>query len=196
MILVELEEKHKFHKKDLPSIDAINRFLKQEGLVKERIPSGQIPIEKCNAVKRFHDLWEMDAQGAVAVCGLGYVSMINIKDFKSKVHCVAFPVHVKGIKSQPKTLSYLWSLRLAFEERGLPRAIQVDKDSVFIDNTSKSPFPSRVHLFLIALGIKLCFIQLPPPQKQAMVERSHQTMNRHAMEKVVSMYRFIYQKAK
>lgn len=182
MILVELEEQYRYSKKDLPSIDAINRFLRQESLVKQRAPSGQLAVEKCKPAKRFHDLWEMDAQGAVAVRDLGYVSMINIKDFKSKVHCVAFPVHVKGIKSQPKTLSYLWSLRLAFEQRGLPKAIQVDKDSVFIDNTSKSPFPSKVHLFLIALGVKLCFINVAPPLKQATVERSHQTMDRHALK--------------
>jgi len=182
-ILIELIEEYGYQKEDLPKEAAINRYLKQEGFVKERIPSGQIPLEKCKTpVKHFHDLWEMDAQGAVAVLGLGYVSYINIKDSKSKVHCMAFPVHVKGRMSQPKTDHYLWSLRLAFEQRGLPKAIQVDKDSVFIDNTSKSPFPSRVHLLLLGLGIRLCFIKVPPPLKQAMVERSHQTMERQTLK--------------
>lgn len=73
-------------------------------------------------------------------------------------------------------------MRLAFEEFGLPKAIQVDKDSVFIDNTSKSPFPSRVQLFLTSLGVELCFIDVPPPTKQAMVERCHQTMFKQVMQ--------------
>ena len=173
-----MELSHGYHPKDLPSSDAINRYLKQKGYIKVKEPKGNIPSGKCsNTAKRFHDLWEMDAQGTINVKGIGYHSMINIKDSKSKVYCMSFPVSTKGKMSQPKTNSYYWALRLAFEEFGMPRAIQVDKDSVFIDNTSKSPFPSRLHLFLIGLGIKLCFIDVPPPRKQAMVERSHQTID-------------------
>lgn len=182
-IRIELEEEYGYSSKDLPSIDAINRYLKQAGFIEQRQPSGVTPTHLCqNKVKHFHDLWEMDAEGTVAVSGLGYVSNINIKDTKSKVHCMAFPVQVKGQMNQPKTRSYLWTLRLAFEQWGLPKAIQVDRDSVFIDNKTKSPFPSQVNLFLIGLGIRLCFIDVPPPQKQAMVERSHQTINRQTLQ--------------
>jgi len=123
----------------------------------------------------------MDAQGATPVQGLGSISMINIKDQKSKIHCIAFPVHVKTKMTQPKTNSYLWAMRLAFEQWGMPQAIQVDRDSVFIDSNSKSPFPSQVHLLLIGLNIELCFIDVPPPLKQSIVERSHQTINRQVM---------------
>jgi len=83
---------------------------------------------------------------------------------------------------QPKTIHYLWALRLAFEQFGLPKAIQVDKDSVFIDNTSRSAFPSLIQLFLLGLGIDLSFITVPPPAKQAMVERSHQTLDKQVLK--------------
>ena len=182
VILVELEEKYGYSDVELPSNDAVNRYLKQEGFIKERVPKGHLLSEECKPPKRFHDLWEMDAQGAVAVDGLGHVSNINIKDTKSKAHCMAFPVHVKGRSSQPKTSHYLWTLRLAFEQWGLPKAIQVDRDSVFIDSASKSPFPSKMHLFLIGLGVKLCFIDVPPPRKQAMVERSHQSIDKQTLQ--------------
>ncbi len=182
-ILIELQLENGFEKNELPSIDAVNRYLKQEGFIKERTPFSKLPVEKCKtSFKYAHDLWEMDAEGPVYVKGLGYISNINVKDSKSKVHCMAFPVHVKGQMSQPKTDSYLWTLRLAFEEWGLPKAIQVDRDSVFIANTSRSPFPSQVFLWLLGLGVKLCFIDVPPPQKQAMVERSHQTINRQTIK--------------
>ena len=179
-ILIELED-YGYSKSDLPGVSAVNRYLKEAGFIKQREPSSRMPSEKCQKAKHPHDLWEMDAQGANKVKGIGAIAMINIKDQKSKIHCMAFPVHVKTKMTQPKTDSYLWAMRLAFEQWGLPKAIQVDKDSVFIDNKSKSPFPSQVHLLLIGLGIKLCFIDVPPPRKQSMVERSHQTIDRQAM---------------
>ena len=179
-ILIELED-YGYSKSELPGVDAVNRYLKESGFIKKRERPNPMPRAECKKAKHPHDLWEMDAQGANKVKGIGAVSMINIKDQKSKIHCMAFPVHVKTKMTQPKTDSYLWAMRLAFEQWGMPKAIQVDKDSVFIDNRSKSPFPSKVHLFLIGLGIKLCFIDVPPPAKQSMVERSHQTMDRQVM---------------
>lgn len=182
-ILVELADSYNYHSKELPSADAVNRFLKEEGFIGKKIPKSKLPKgQQPNKIDNPHDLWELDAQGAEYVKGLGYVSMINIKDSKTKTYIMSFPVQVKGRKSQPKTVHYLWSLRLAFEEFCLPKAIQVDKDSVFIDNTSKSPFPSRFQLFLTSLGIELCFIDAPPPAKQAMVERSHQTMYKQVLQ--------------
>jgi len=182
-ILVELEESGDYPCEDLPSADSIHRYLKQEELIPQKIPrgqllKGQLPKE----IKNPHDLWEMDAQGAEYVKGLGYISMINIKDSQTKTYIMSFPVQVSSSKSQPKTAHYLWALRLAFEEFGLPKAIQADKDSVFIDNASKSPFPSRVQLFLTSLGIEFCLIDVPPPAKQAMVERSHQTMQKQVLQ--------------
>lgn len=180
-ILVELEDEYGYSSSELPGIDAVNRYLKEQGFVKAKEPRSKLPSEEYRSPKKYHELWEMDAQGALMVKGLGYVAMINVKDSVSKIHAVAFPVHVGGNKSQPKTSSYYWALRLAFERWGLPQGIQVDKDSVFIDNTSKSPFPSRLHLFLISLGIDLQFIDAPPPKKQNIVERSHQTAERQTL---------------
>lgn len=177
-ILLELEQEYGYKRTELPSEKSVNNFLREKGLIADRIPRGSIPDGNCpNPIKHFHDLWEMDAQGTIFVKGIGYHSMINIKDSKSRAYCMSFPARSNGKMSQPKTIHYYWALRLAFEEFGLPKAIQVDKDSVFIDNTSKSPFSSSIHLFLIGLGIELCFINVSPPLKQAMVERSHQTMD-------------------
>ena len=175
-ILVELEVEHGYPKSELPDQDSVHRFLKQEGFIKPREPLERLPTPACQKAKQVHELWEMDAKGATQVSGIGYQSLINIKDSVSKKYCMAFPVGVKNQSSQPATLHYKWALRLAFMESGLPQTIQVDKDSVFIENSSKSPFPSRIHLWLLGLGVELCFIDRPPPAKNAMVERSHQTL--------------------
>lgn len=181
-ILVELEHVLNYAPKKLPSVNSVHRYLKDCGFINPKIPKSDVPEIKTPLVKACHDLWEMDAQGAVPVSGIGYVSMINIKDSKSKVYVMSFPVQVKSKMSQPKTIHYLWTLRLAFEQFGLPKAMQVDKDSVFIDNTSRSAFPSLIQLFLLGLGIDLSFITVPPPAKQAMVERSHQTLDKQALK--------------
>ena len=181
-ILVELEEEYSYSKSSLPSVSSVNRLLKKEGFIKPFEPSGIFPVKPCKAPKEVHEMWEMDAQGAIEVQGIGHHAIINMKDGRSKKYCMAFPVAVKNVNSQPATRHYKWGFRLAFTESGLPCRIQVDKDSVFIENSSRSPFPSRIHLWLIALGVELCFIDRPPPAKQAMVERSHQTIEKQVIK--------------
>ena len=65
-------------------------------------------------------------------------------------------------------------LRLAFTDWGRPHRLQVDRESVFHDNTNPSPFPTRLHLWLLALGIQLTFGRPNQATDQAMTERSHQ----------------------
>jgi hypothetical protein len=71
----------------------------------------------------------------------------------------------------------LGNIRLAFCEFGLPHKLQVDHAGVFFENNSKSPFPTRFHLWLIGLGIDLIFSRKARPTDQSIVERSHQTLS-------------------
>jgi hypothetical protein len=76
---------------------------------------------------------------------------------------------------------YQLVLRCAFLEYGLPKQISLDHDSAFFDNTCLSPFPSRIHLWLEALGVDVRFIEKPPPLEHAKIERNHQTMSAQAI---------------
>jgi hypothetical protein len=58
----------------------------------------------------------------------------------------------------------------------------VDHDSVFYDNTSASPFPTRLHVWLIALGVSLTFGQPNQPTDQGMTERSHQLWDSQVLQ--------------
>lgn len=71
-------------------------------------------------------------------------------------------------------------LRRAFLTTGLPRRITFDHGTVFYDNTSPSPFPTRLHLWLVALGIDICFTRKRCPTDYAKIERTHQTMTLQA----------------
>lgn len=181
-ILVELKEFYGYDTLDLPSADAVHRFLKSKKLIAKKIPTSPLPETIELKPKDFHDLWEMDAQGAEKTGGVDFISMINIKDNRSKVYVSSFPVQVKSSKTKPKRNHYLWAMRFGFEEFGLPKVIQVDKDTAFRDSKPTSAFPSQIHLFLIGLGIDLIFINVSPPQKQAIVERSHQTMSAQVLK--------------
>jgi hypothetical protein len=98
---------------------------------------------------------------------------VNIVDVVSRLKAESYP-HLWG-----KGLSwedYQLALRWAFVQYGLPERLSLDHDSAFFDNTSPSPYPSRLHLWLVALGIDVVFIQQPPPRQHARIERAHQTM--------------------
>jgi hypothetical protein len=69
-----------------------------------------------------------------------------------------------------------------FTQYGLPRRITLDHDSAFYDNTSQSPYPSRLHLWLVAFGVEVVFIKKQPPAAHAFIERTHQTMSRQAVQ--------------
>lgn len=182
-LLDELVEKKGYTYAELPDESSVNRYLKEIGLISKVYEKhGVVPKPKSKRAKFPHDKWEVDAQGAVQVKGLGHIAPINMKDTCSLKYCMSFPIQVRHARHQPSKLHYYWAFRLAFEESGLPKAIQLDKDSVFYENKSKSPYPSKIHLWLISLGIKVIFITLPPPLKQAKVERTHQTMDRQTLQ--------------
>ena len=70
--------------------------------------------------------------------------------------------------------THVVSTRLVARQRerhyGLPEGISFDHDSVFYDNQTASPFPTLLHLWLIALGIEVRFIHKPPPAEHARIK--------------------------
>jgi hypothetical protein len=64
----------------------------------------------------------------------------------------------------------------AFLTYGLPLRLSLDHDTVFFDNTTPSPFPTRLHLWLLALNIEVVFTGVRRPTDHASIERTHQTM--------------------
>lgn len=157
----------------LPSRARLAAFLKAKQLVRRyehRVPLPQPASSVANAA---HEEWELDAQGRQVVTGLGSVSIVNIVDVVSRLKVASYPhLWSSGLTWQ----DYQFVLRCAFVEYGLPQGISLDHDSAWFDNTSQSPYPSRLHLWLTGLGIAVRFITQPPPKQHAIIERGHQTM--------------------
>jgi hypothetical protein len=177
-IRMELENMPCFTGLKLPSRSRIAAFLKQEELTRKYERHVALPQPQATDPQRAHEEWEMDAQGALKVLNLGRVSIINIMDRFSRVKVGSSPCLNPA---HPSTPDYQLALRQAFVNFGLPQRLSLDHDSVFFDNTHASPFPSVFHLWLIALGVEVRFIDKRPPIAHSLIERSHQTVCQQAV---------------
>jgi transposase len=178
-IRMEVADMPHFAGLKLPSRPRIAAFLKQEGLTRKYERHSELPQAQAVDPQRAHEEWEMDAQGVVKVSGLGPVSVINIVDLFSRVKVDSFPCLDM---SHPSTQEYQLVLRRAFVNYGLPERVSLDHDSVFYDNANPSPFPSLIHLWLIALGVVVRFIDHSPPAEHSVIERHHQTVAQQAFK--------------
>lgn len=126
----------------------------------------------------------MDARGYECVPGVGVVTLIDLNDRFSKVKLCSFPgvLGTLRVTRHLEFADYQAVLRQAFAEWGLPDRLAVDRDSVFYDNISKSPFPTHLHLWLLALGVDLLVGPPHQPTKRAITERSHQTWYRQVLQ--------------
>jgi len=177
-IRTELEDDLRFAGMKLPSRSRIAAFLKQEDFTRKYERHSELPQPQAAEPERAHEEWEVDAQGVIKVPDLGSVSIINVNDLFSRLKVDSFPCLNT---SHPNTLDYQLVLRRAFLHRGLPKRASLDHDSVFYDNASASPYPTTLHLWLIALGVDVRFIKQKPPAEHSVIERAHQTMNQQAV---------------
>jgi hypothetical protein len=152
--------------------------LNQEGFTRKYERHSELPQTQAGDPQRAHEEWEVDAQGVIEVSALGSASIINISDLFSRLKVDSFPCLDT---SHPSTLDYQLVLRRAFVQYGLPERVSLDHDSVFYDNTCASPYPTTLHLWLIALGIEVRFIEKKPPAEHSVIERTHQTVTQQAI---------------
>ena len=177
-IRTELEDNLRFAGMRLPSRSRIAAFLNQEGFTRKYERHSELPQTEAGDPQRAHEEWEVDAQGVIEVSALGSASIINISDLFSRLKVDSFPCLDT---SHPSTLDYQLVLRRAFVQYGLPERVSLDHDSVFYDNTCASPYPTTLHLWLIALGIEVRFIEKKPPAEHSVIERTHQTVTQQAI---------------
>ena len=177
-IRTELENDRRFAGKKLPSRPRIAAFLNQEEFTRKYERHTELPQARAEDPQHPHEEWEVDAQGVIKAAELGSVSIINISDLFSRLKVDSFPCLNT---SHPSTPDYQLVLRRAFVHYGLPERISFDHDSVFYDNACASPFPTILHLWLIALDVQVRFIEQAPPAEHSVIERMHQTVTQQAI---------------
>jgi transposase InsO family protein len=177
-LLAELRVDPSWKDQPLPSRSRIAALLKAEKLTRGYQKHSELPTPAIQPQGTPHDEWELDAQGRMHVAGVGNVSLITIIDVVSRLKVESYPCLET---TNPPLPAYQLMLRRAFLTLGLPRRITLDHGTVFYDNTSPSPFPTRLHLWLLALGIDVCFTRKRCPTDHAKIERTHQTMTLQAL---------------
>jgi hypothetical protein len=177
-LLAELQADPRWVDQPLPSRSRIAALLKATTLTRRYQRHSDLPAPAPQSVGAPHDEWELDAQGAMHVAGVGTVSLITMLDVISRLKIESYPCQGK---TRPALSDYQLAPRRAFLTYGLPQRITLDRDTVFFDNTTPSPFPTRLHLWLVALGIAVGFIRVRRPTDHAKIERTHQTMTLQAL---------------
>lgn len=183
-LLAELEADDTLAGQGLPSRATISRWLKQEGFTKRYERHQELPQNVSGGAKAAHEEWELDARGYEKVPEVGVVALISVNDRFSRVKLLCYPCLLgeQRASRHPTTADYQLVLRLAFTEWGLPDRIAVDRDSVFYDNSSQSPFPTQLHLWLLALGVSLQVGRAGHPTARAITERGHQTWEAQVLQ--------------
>jgi transposase InsO family protein len=177
-ILAALRTDPRWTTTSLPSRSRVAAFLREEGLTRSYQRHSALPQAPAASLEDPHDEWQLDAQGIAAVAKVGKVCLINTVDVVSRLKVESYPS--VGVNNPP-TEDYFLTLRRAFLTYGLPRCISLDHGTVFYDNTTPSPFPTRLHLWLVALGVEVHFTRKRCPTDHAIVERTHQTMTNQAL---------------
>jgi transposase-like protein len=177
-LLVELKMDASWCDQPLPSRACIDRLLKQAGLTRRYQPHHDLPQPPHVSPGTPHQEWQVDAQGIMRVEGVGKVSLISIVDVVSRLKAESYP----GLETKnPALPDYQLTLRRAFLTYGLPEILTLDHGTVFYDNTTPSPFPTQLHLWLLALGVQVRFTRKRCPTDHAIIERTHQTMTAQAL---------------
>ena len=116
--------------------------------------------------------------------GVGLVSFNQARDEYGRV-TVLHRVHAEPERA--RELARLTSetafqdCRIAFTEWGMPEAIQTDRDTIYVDS-GQSPFPNRIVLWWVGLGIEHRLIPRRTPKRNGTVERSHRTLKERTLE--------------
>jgi transposase InsO family protein/transposase-like protein len=177
-LLVALKMDDCWREQPLPSRARIGTLLKQAGLTRRYLPHNDLLQPARVSLNTPHQEWQMDAQGIMRVEGVGKVSLITIVDVVSRLKAESYP---SLETTNPALPDYQLSLRRAFLTYGLPQVLTLDHGTVFYDNTTPSPFPTKLHLWLLALGVQVRFTRKRCPTDHAIIERTHQTMTAQAL---------------
>jgi hypothetical protein len=176
-ILAELRASPAWQNQPLLSRSRIAALVKHAKLTRRYSPHSEVPTPKPAPDIHPHDEWELDAQGWLLVDGLGKVCLVNVLDVISRLKVESYPC----LHTTPPLAPYQLPLRRAFLTSGLPRRISFAHRTVFFDTTTSSPFPTRLHLWLLGLGVDVQFTRIRRPTDHAKIERLHQTMTLQAL---------------
>jgi transposase-like protein len=180
-ILKKMSEHASLQGQPLPDATTLWRYWRSFG---DRLGSQRRPAEaKLPQAGVAHGVWQMDAKGSVPVAGVGVVTIQQARDEFGRA-TVMYRVHPAEAPEQRvvklTTEQVQQDCRIAFSQWGLPDAIQTDRAPIFLDKDG-SPYPTRLTLCWLGLGIDHRLIPRRTPKRNGTVERSHRTLDERTL---------------
>ena len=165
----------------LPARTSVWRYWRQ---YRQRLrPARPRPEPRPSASQVVHGVWQLDFKESVPVRGVGTTTITHARDLVGRATVchrahVAEPPEQRILKLTTEQVQA--DCRLAFGPWGLPDAIRTDRASIFRDD-DPSPFPTRLILWWVGLGIEPQRIRRGVPEDNGGVERAHRTADERTL---------------
>lgn len=183
-VLIELDHAPPLAGLRLPSRSRLADFFKArcpESVAprKPRVEPAPRPLE-ATAV---HELWQLDSQEGIRLHDGEIATICNIRD---PVGAAMIASQAFAVKTPRHWRKLTWSevravLRAAFSEwHTLPDGVQTDNELALAGGPN-DPFPSKLSLWLVGLGVAHRFIRPGCPTDQPHIERNHRTLDNLAL---------------
>lgn len=179
-VLVALERETQLKGQRLPSRSRLAAYFKascpeQIAPRKLRRPAKVRPL-KANAV---HEVWEVDNQEKIELANGEMATICNIRDpyGAAMIASQAFSVKTEKHWRKLRWTEVRQVLREAFSAwRTMPDSVLTDNE-LCLAGTANDPFPGKLTLWLVGLGISHQFIRPHRPTDQPEIERNHRTLD-------------------
>lgn len=183
-VLVELQASSELSGLSLPGISRLAALFKARcpecvAVYKSR-PAPARTLPKATAA---HEVWQLDSQEGIRLNNGDIATICNIRD---PVGAAMIASRVFVVQTQHHWRKLTWTevrgvLRKAFTEwQTLPDELRTDNE-LGLAGGPNDPFPGRLTLWLVGLGIAHRFIRPGCPTDQPQIERNHRTLNGFAL---------------
>jgi putative transposase len=181
-IVKKMSEHPGLHGQALPDRTSVWRYWRQ---FSDRLrPARPGPEARPSDSQVVHGVWQLDFKESVPVPGVGTITITHARDLAGRA-TVCHRVHAAERPEQRilklTTEQVQADCRVAFTQWGLPDAIRTDRASIFRDD-DPSPFPTRLALWWVGLGIAPQRIRRGVPEDNGSVERAHRTADERTLK--------------
>ncbi len=179
-ILVELRRDAELGHLPLPSCSRLALFfhVRCPECVAKHTPRRGV-VSRPQRVTGVHEMWQLDIQESIRLHDGQLASVCNVCDPVSGaiIASMAFDVTKPSYWRKLECAEVQRVLRDAFMRwKGLPDGVQTD-NAHRLAGAPTDPFPSRLSLWLVGLGIKHRLIRPGRPTDQSHIERCHRTLD-------------------
>jgi transposase InsO family protein len=178
-VLVELKKETDLTGLKLPGRSCLSAFFKEHcpECVATRKPRVVQPPRPPDATG-VHEIWQLDSQEGIYLHNEEIATVCNIRD---PIGAAMIASQAFSVKTEQHWRKLQWTevrdvLRTGFTEwQTLPDCVQSDNE-LGLAGGPNDPFPGKLTLWLMGLGVKHRFIQPGCPTQQPHIERNHRTL--------------------